>query len=94
MAISIGMGQSLLVRTGRSRASTEALPFVIVALMMIIGGTLIPARGTLSLARLPLAPATRFRAGRFGAGIAIVVLALVLLDSTYQSRDLGLARSR
>jgi ABC-type branched-subunit amino acid transport system permease subunit len=63
----------------------QALPFVIVALMMIIGGALIPARGTLSLARLPLAPATRFRAGSFGVGIGVVLLALVLLDSTYQA---------
>src|SRR6476661_3099666 len=85
VAISIGVGQSLLVKYWTQPGVNQALPFVIVALMMIIGGALIPARGTLSLARLPLAPATRFRAGGFGAGIAIVVLALVLLDSTYQA---------
>jgi branched-chain amino acid transport system permease protein len=85
VAIGIGVGQSLLVKYWTQPGVNQALPFVIVALMMIIGGALIPARGTLSLARLPLAPATRFRAGSFGVGIAIVVLALVALDSTYQA---------
>lgn len=84
VAISIGIAQSLLIRYWQQQGVNEAVPFVIVALMMIIGGKLIPARGTLSLARLPLAPASRFRLVPAAAAAAIVVLGLVLLDRTYQ----------
>jgi ABC-type branched-subunit amino acid transport system permease subunit len=84
VAIAIGIGQSLLVRYWTQPGVNQGFPFVIVALMMILGGKLIPARGTLSLARLPLAPATRFRLIPSVAAIAITVLGLVVLNRTYQ----------
>lgn len=85
VAILIGMGQSLLVEYWSQPGVNQALPFVIVALMMILGGKLIPARGTLSLARLPLATATRFKAIPSAVAIALAVLGLVVLNRTYQN---------
>ena len=85
VALLIGMIQSLLVRYWTQPGVIEAVPFVIVIVTMIAGGKLIPARGTLSLARLPLAPASRFRPVPALIATAIVVLGLALLDGTYQS---------
>ena len=85
VALLIGMIQSLLVRYWTQPGVIEAVPFVIVIVTMIAGGKLIPARGTLSLARLPLAPASRFRLVPALVATAIVVLGLALLDGTYQS---------
>ncbi|NUT54608.1 MAG: ABC transporter permease [Thermoleophilia bacterium] len=85
VALVIGMIQSLLVRYWTQPGVIEAVPFVIVIVTMIAGGKLIPARGTLSLARLPLAPPSRFRPAPFLVAAALVVLGLVLLDRTYQS---------
>jgi branched-chain amino acid transport system permease protein len=84
VAIGIGVAQSLLVRYWTQPGVNQALPFAIVALMMVIGGRLIPARGTLSLARLPLAPATRFRLVPSLIAIALVVIALTTMQRTYQ----------
>jgi branched-chain amino acid transport system permease protein len=85
VALLIGMIQSLLVRYWTQPGVIEAVPFVIVIVTMIAGGKLIPARGTLSLARLPLAPASRFRPVPAAVLAAIVVLGLVTLNGTYQS---------
>ncbi len=84
VAIGIGMIQSLLIRYWTQQGVNDAVPFLIVIATMIIGGKLIPARGTLSLARLPLAPASRFRPIPALVAAGIVVLGLVALDSTYQ----------
>ena len=84
VAIGIGIAQSLLLRYWSQPGVTDAVPFVIVAVMMVIGGKLIPARGTLSLTRLPLAPAVRFRRVPSVIAIGLVVLGLVALDRTYQ----------
>lgn len=84
IAIAIGIGQSLLVRYWTQPGVNQALPFVVVAVMMVIGGRLIPARGTLSLARLPLAPASRYKLVPSTIAIAIVVVALVTMQRTYQ----------
>jgi ABC-type branched-subunit amino acid transport system permease subunit len=85
VALLIGMIQSLLVRYWTQPGVIEAVPFVIVIVTMIAGGKLIPARGTLSLARLPLAPASRFRLVPALVATAVVVLGLTMLDGTYQS---------
>ena len=85
VALLIGMIQSLLVRYWTQPGVIEAVPFVIVIVTMIAGGKLIPARGTLSLARLPLAPASRFRPVPALVPAAIVVLGLITLNGTYQS---------
>lgn len=84
-AILIGIGQSLLVTYWSQPGVNQALPFVIVVLMMVIGGQLIPARGTLSLARLSLAPSPRFRKAGTALAILLTVLGLAVLSRTYQS---------
>jgi ABC-type branched-subunit amino acid transport system permease subunit len=84
VAVAIGMIQSLLIRYWQQQGVNEAVPFVIVIAMMIIGGKLIPARGTLSLTRLPLAPASRFRIVPALIATALVVIGLAVLDRTYQ----------
>ncbi len=86
------MIQSLLVRYWTQPGVIEAVPFVIVIVTMIAGGKLIPARGTLSLARLPLAPASRFRPVPALVATAIVVLGLVAARRDLPERDLDLAR--
>ncbi len=84
VALGIGIIQSLLVRYWTQQGVNDAVPFVIVIITMIAGGKLIPARGTLSLARLPLAPRSRFRLVPALTVTAIVVLGLVTLNRTYQ----------
>ena len=84
VAVGIGIIQSLFVRYWTQPGVNDAVPFVIVALMMILGGKLIPARGTLSLSRLPLAPATRVRLVPTAIAVAVVVFGLVTLNRTYQ----------
>jgi ABC-type branched-subunit amino acid transport system permease subunit len=84
VAVGIGVIQSLLIRYWQQQGVNDAVPFVIVMLVMIVGGKLIPARGTLSLARLPLAPASRFKPIPVIVATVLVVLGLVLLDRTYQ----------
>ncbi|MEA2312014.1 MAG: branched-chain amino acid transport system permease protein livM, partial [Solirubrobacteraceae bacterium] len=84
VALGIGVIQSLLVRYWTQQGVNDAVPFVIVIVTMIAGGKLIPARGTLSLARLPLAPASRFRLVPALVAAAVVVIGLATLNRTYQ----------
>jgi branched-chain amino acid transport system permease protein len=84
VAIGIGMIQSLLTRYWNQQGVNEAVPFVIVIVTMVAGGKLIPARGTLSLSRLPLAPASRFKLVPALVTAGVVVLGLVTLNGTYQ----------
>jgi branched-chain amino acid transport system permease protein len=84
VAVSIGMIQSLLIRFWTQQGVNDAVPFLIVMLVMIVGGKLIPARGTLSLARLPLAPASKFKPAPVIVATTLVVCGLLLLDRTYQ----------
>jgi branched-chain amino acid transport system permease protein len=90
VALLIGMTQSLLTRYWTQPGVTDAVPFVIVIIVMIAGGKLIPARGTLSLARLPLAPRSHFKPVPALITAGLVVLGLVALNRTYQA---GLATS-
>jgi ABC-type branched-subunit amino acid transport system permease subunit len=84
VALGIGVIQSLMVRYWTQQGVNDAVPFVIVIVTMIAGGKLIPARGTLSLARLPLAPASRFRLVPALVAAAVVVIGLATLNRTYQ----------
>jgi branched-chain amino acid transport system permease protein len=84
VALGIGIIQSLMVRYWTQQGVNDAVPFVIVIITMIAGGKLIPARGTLSLARLPLAPRSRFRLVPALVATAVVVVGLLTLNGTYQ----------
>jgi branched-chain amino acid transport system permease protein len=64
---------------------SDALPFVIVIVAMLMSGRLIPQRGTLSLARLPLASPPHLRPIRFIAVSVITVVILALVGSNYQA---------
>jgi branched-chain amino acid transport system permease protein len=66
------------------RFTSFGITLAVAVAIGVVQSLLIPARGTLSLARLPLAPASRFRpvAGALAAGL--VILGLVTLDRTYQ----------
>ncbi len=84
-AVAIGVAQSLLVRYWTQQGVVDAVPFVIVLATLVFGAARIPARGTLSLVRPPLAVATRFKPATMVLLPGLAVLGLVVLDSTYQA---------
>ncbi|CAM3306011.1 ABC transporter permease [Nocardioides dubius] len=84
VAVGIGMAQSLLTRFVTQPGINDALPFVIIVVLMIASGRLIPIRGSREVSRLPLAPAVTRRAVPLTAFAITVVLGLVLLNDTYR----------
>jgi branched-chain amino acid transport system permease protein len=50
----------------------------------VVGGRLIPARGTLSLRRLPLSPPSNWRPTLVVPAVVLVVLGLAVLNGAYQ----------
>jgi branched-chain amino acid transport system permease protein len=83
--ILIGVVQSIIGRYWSLPGATDALPFVLVILTMVVTGRLIPARGTMSLARLPLAPGGRLRWYTWVALIGVPILASFMLSDVYKS---------
>ncbi|MBM7365805.1 ABC transporter permease [Gordonia hydrophobica] len=84
VALAIGAAQSLLTRFWTQPGINDALPFVLIVVVMVVTGQLIPGRGARETSRLPLAPAVRRRAAPLAAVAAITVLGLVLLGNTYR----------
>jgi branched-chain amino acid transport system permease protein len=83
--IVIGVAQSLLTKYWTQPGVTDALPFVVVILAMIITGKLIPGRGTIAVARPPLSPPGRLSPIPTGMVAALVVVGILGLGTTYQS---------
>jgi ABC-type branched-subunit amino acid transport system permease subunit len=79
-AVVIGSAQSLIGNYWTQPGAADALPFVVVIIAMVVTGRTIPARGTLSLIRQPLAPrrALGLRGGAVLVGLC--VLGIVFLD--------------
>lgn len=84
VAIAIGMAQSILTRFVTQPGINDALPFVIIVVLMIVSGRLIPSRGTVVVSRLPLAPAVHRRALPLMVIAGVVILGLVFLSNTFR----------
>ncbi|MFC4945800.1 ABC transporter permease [Pseudonocardia sp. GCM10023141] len=84
-AIAIGSAQSVVGNYWTLPGAADALPFVVVIVAMVLTGRSIPARGTLSLIRQPLAP--RMALGdRTGIVLLIcAVVGIVLFDDLANS---------
>jgi branched-chain amino acid transport system permease protein len=83
--ILIGILQSEITRYWNQAGISDALPFMIVIVAMIVTGRLIPARGTLSLARASLAPG---RGITWHSWLTLLVAALAtlwLVSDVYKS---------
>jgi branched-chain amino acid transport system permease protein len=83
--IVIGSGQSLLSNYWTQIGVSDALPFVLVIIAMILAGRSIPARGTLSTKRQPLAPRRTIGWRSGGLLIAFALLGAFMLDNLYKS---------
>lgn len=84
VAILIGVVQSLLTRFWTQPGINDALPFVLIVLVMIVSGQLIPGRGTREVSRLPLAPAVKRRLLPLTVIAVVATLGLVLLPNGYR----------
>ncbi|WP_226356056.1 ABC transporter permease [Pseudonocardia sp. ICBG601] len=82
VAVGIGMLQSILTRFVTQPGINDALPFVIIVLVMIVSGRLIPGRGARAVARLPLAPAVHSRLRPLLVVGGLAVLGLAVLPDT------------
>lgn len=83
--ILIGVAQSEIGRYWKQTGVTDALPFVVVILAVVITGRLIPERGTISLVRLPLAPRKGISLPSWVVMIAVTICGLAFLNGTYVS---------
>jgi branched-chain amino acid transport system permease protein len=84
VALAIGMVQSLLTRFWTQPGINDALPFLLILLVMIVSGQLIPGRGTREVSRLPLAPAVGRRALPLAVLGGVALVALTTLGSGYR----------
>jgi branched-chain amino acid transport system permease protein len=85
VALGIGILQSEILDHWSQVGVSDALPFVIVIVAMLLSGRLIPARGTLSLSRLPLALPSRWRPVRFAVLSVLTLLVIAVVSSTYRA---------
>ena len=85
VALGIGILQSEILDHWSQVGVSDALPFVIVIVAMLLSGRLIPARGTLSLSRLPLALPSRWRPVRFAVLSLLMVVVIAVVSSTYRA---------
>ena len=83
--IAIGVIQSWLTKYWDQTGVNDAVPFVLVIIAMVVTGRLIPARGTLALARPPLSPPGRLSIVPTSILAALVVVGMVAFNATYQS---------
>jgi len=83
--ILIGVGQSEITLYWNQTGAKEALPFIVIILAMVATGKLVPARGTLTEGRNPVAPLTRLRPVAIIAGAALVLVGLFAFDRSLQS---------
>jgi branched-chain amino acid transport system permease protein len=84
VALAIGAVQSNLTRFITQPGINEALPFVIIVVLIIASGRLIPARGTREVSRLPLAPNIERRMVPMLVIGGASILGLVVLGNTYR----------
>ncbi|WP_456696899.1 ABC transporter permease [Aeromicrobium sp. P5_D10] len=84
VAVMIGVGQSILTRFVTQPGINDALPFLLIVLVMIASGALIPGRGTREVSRLPLAPAVKRRGLPLTLIAIIPVIGLLTLGNTYR----------
>jgi branched-chain amino acid transport system permease protein len=85
VAMGIGILQSIILDKVTQVGVSDALPFVIVIVALLLSGRRIPQRGTLSLARLPLASPPNLRPIRFIALSVITIVLLAVVGNSYQS---------
>lgn len=83
--ILIGCGQSVLGHYWNQPGTQDALPFVVVVLTLVITGQRIPARGSLSLTRQPLAPSQSLRPITWAILLVLTVVGILTLGGVYQS---------
>lgn len=83
--IAIGIGQSEITHYWDQSGAKDALPFVVIILAMVATGKLVPARGSLSEGRSPLAPLPRLRIAPIAVGVAAVLLGLFFFERSLQS---------
>lgn len=84
VAVLIGVGQSILTRFVTQPGVNDAMPFLLIVLVMIVSGQLIPGRGTREVSRLPLAPASTRRGLPLALIAGIPLIGLVTLGDTYR----------
>jgi ABC-type branched-subunit amino acid transport system permease subunit len=90
-AFGIGALQSVVGHYWSSQPGVQdGIPFLVVMVAMVITGRLIPARGTLTVGRPPLAPPSRIWGPRLVFVVGVPILLLAVLNATYQS---GIATS-
>ncbi|MGW0037848.1 ABC transporter permease [Gordonia sp. NPDC003376] len=84
VALAIGAGQSLLTRFVTQPGINDALPFLLIVLVMVVSGQLIPGRGSRETSRLPLAPSVRRRALPLAVVGVVTIAGLALLGNVYR----------
>lgn len=85
VALIIGMAQSLLTNYWQQPGVNQAVPFVVIALVMILRGRSIPERGGLSLIRDPLALDRRPSLRGWLPILVITVAGLIVASPVYQA---------
>jgi len=86
----LGVLQSEIARFWSLQSPTiegmqQALPFLLIILVMVLRGRAIPGRATIALGRPPLAPAPPRRRFGIGAAIVLAVVVTAVASNSYQT---------
>jgi sulfate-transporting ATPase len=89
-ALLLGVLQSEIARFWTVQSPTiqgmqQALPFLLIILVMVLRGRSIPGRSTLTLGRPPLAPAAPRNPYAISTAIAVAVLVTAVASNSYQT---------
>ena len=88
--IAIGVGQSLCIKAAADwswfpqSGMAETLPFLVIAIVMVLRGRSLPTRGDLFVGRLPRAPHSGRTSASFATAAVVIAVAIVVLNGSWR----------